>query len=128
MDLLEDKRQTPKFLLLLGKEPEVNMIAKRAIEEQKLPKGVHFGYMSWQEVFMQLICMQKDETLNKFERLMLEDLVVLLRKKGFERFQCFQHLSYPIVEYSSYFCFYSDEKLFHFNVSRIEKERYYEFH
>ncbi|MCL6587721.1 MAG: hypothetical protein K6T72_14640 [Anoxybacillus sp.] len=127
MDLLADKRQTPKFLLLLGKEPEVNMMAKRAIEERKLPSGVHFGYMSWQEVFMQLMHMQKDETLNEFERLMLKDLVALLRKKGFERFQCFQHLSYPIVEYGSYFCFHSDEQFFHFDVSMIEKGRYYEF-
>ncbi|MGG3019363.1 hypothetical protein ABEO62_11250, partial [Geobacillus stearothermophilus] len=40
-DLLNGKGQTPKFLLLLGTEPEVNMIAKKVMENRKLPSGVH---------------------------------------------------------------------------------------
>ncbi|WP_342468601.1 hypothetical protein [Ureibacillus sp. FSL K6-3587] len=63
-DLLKGKGQTPKFLLLLGTEPEVNMIAKKVMEDRKLPSGVHFGYLSWQEVFHQLVYVQKNETFN----------------------------------------------------------------
>ncbi len=63
-DLLKGKGQTPKFLLLLGTEPEVIMIAKKVMEDRKLPSGVHFGYLSWQEVFHQLVYVQKNETFN----------------------------------------------------------------
>lgn len=126
-DLLKGKGQTPKFLLLLGTEPEVNMIAKRVMEDGKLPSGVHFGYLSWQEVLHQLVYVQKNETLNEFERLMLKDLVALLRKKGFDRFQSFQNLAHPLVDRCSYFHFYMDEQFFHLSANRIEKEGYYEF-
>ncbi|WP_231293769.1 MULTISPECIES: hypothetical protein [Geobacillus] len=126
-DLLKGKGQTPKFLLLLGTEPEVNMMAKKVMENRKLPSGVHFGYLSWQEVFHQLVYVQKNETLNEFERLMLKDLIALLRKKGFDRFQNFQSLACPLVDHCSYFHFYTDEQFFHLSANRIEKEWYYEF-
>jgi hypothetical protein len=126
-DLLKSKGQTPKFLLLLGTEPEVNMIAKRVTEDRKLPSGVHFGYLSWQEVLNQMVHVQKNETLNEFERLMLKDLVALLRKKGLDRFQSFQNLARPLVDRCSYFHFYMDGQFFHLSANRIEKEGYYEF-
>jgi hypothetical protein len=64
IDLLNDKRSAPKFLILLGTEPEVNVIAKKVFDE-KLPQGVVFGYLSWQEVLNQMIRIQKNVTLNE---------------------------------------------------------------
>ncbi|WP_223813657.1 hypothetical protein [Geobacillus zalihae] len=91
-DLLNGKGQTPKFLLLLGTEPEVNMMAKKVMEDRKLPSGVHFGYLSWQEVLHQMVYVQKSETWNEFERLMLRDLVALLKKRDLIVFKAFKTL------------------------------------
>ncbi|MDU1096482.1 MAG: hypothetical protein E7A26_19335, partial [Clostridioides difficile] len=71
------------------------------------------------------LIMEKD--LEVFEKLVLEDVLTLLQRKGFEKFLNF-HVN-DIVEGNKYYTFHSNEKLISFNnldIS-IEEDKYYEF-
>ena len=71
-----------KLLLLLADD----LACAETIQGIKIIDGVQLGYLSWQEVLIQL----KELTeLNDFEQLVVSDIIELLEKKGFLRFSNF---------------------------------------
>lgn len=74
-----------KLLLLLADET----VCAETIKGVKSIDEVHLGYISWQEVLVQL---KKLTDLNTFEKLIIEDLIELLERKGFLRFDNFNIL------------------------------------
>lgn len=71
-----------KLLLLLADD----LACAETIQGIKMIDGVQLGYLSWQEVLIQL----KELTeLNDFEQLVIADIIELLEKKGFLRFYNF---------------------------------------
>lgn len=72
-----------KLLLLLANE---NVCASTIGEVEYFPKDVQLGYLSWQEILIQLY---KLTELNEFETVIVDDVIQLLEKKGFIRFTNF---------------------------------------
>ncbi len=72
-----------KLLLLLADD----LACAEIIQGIKIIDGVRLGYLSWQEVLIQL---KKLTELNDFERLVVADIIELLEKKGFLRFSGFE--------------------------------------
>lgn len=71
-----------KLLLLLADD----LACAETIQGIKVIDGVKLGYLSWQEVLIQL---KKLTDLNDFEQLVIADIIELLEKKGFLRFSDF---------------------------------------
>jgi hypothetical protein len=49
-------------------------------------KGVHLGYITWESIFKGL---DNVKTVNKYEKLIIQDLKDLLAEKGFASFEGF---------------------------------------
>jgi hypothetical protein len=111
-DLLISNKLKEKFLILLGVEPEVNFIAAITNNEKKLPHQINFGYLSWQDILLSLIEIHKNISLNEFEKLMVKDMIALLRKKKLERFTSFGELGNPVVKKNGFFYLENDNYFF----------------
>jgi len=121
----EDK--TKPILLFIAQEPYVKEIYDNVIERNIIEDEVELAYISWEAITIKIkeLIMEKD--LEVFEKLVLEDVLTLLQRKGFEKFLNF-HVN-DIVEGNKYYTFHSNEKLISFNnldIS-IEEDKYYEF-
>lgn len=110
-----------KLLLLLADELSCAAI----LQSVKIIDGVQLGYLSWQEVLIQL---KKLIDLNDFEKLVISDIIELLERKGFTRFSDFKidiidifnmdYWKFELPILNSYFSF---------NYDKIIEEKYYEF-
>lgn len=74
------------FLVFIANESECASICNNVKSRAILEPGVELGYVSWQEILNQLSQIVADEP---YQQLLLNDLVSLLRRKGFERFTGF---------------------------------------
>lgn len=74
------------FLVFIANESECASICNNVKSRAILEPGVELGYISWQEILNQLSQIVADEP---YQQLLLNDLVSLLRRKGFERFTGF---------------------------------------
>lgn len=87
-------RKGEKLLLLIADESSAKQLyldnyRKRVFRE------VHFGYLTWQDI---LLCLDEIETRSVFEEKMIDDLKMLLRKRGFETFEGFEFSTPQIRE------------------------------
>ncbi|OFD90574.1 hypothetical protein BWGOE13_55410 [Bacillus mycoides] len=129
-DLIQINKVVPKFLILVGVEPEVNFIVSQVNSRNKIPSTVIFGYLSWQDILERLITILYREEMTPPEKLIIQDMVHLLERKGFKRFKDFQNLNFlPIIKRESFFSIDQSEILFLTNFSKVHVERtlYYEF-
>ncbi|MDE7311184.1 MAG: hypothetical protein K2N87_06110 [Eubacterium sp.] len=113
-----------KLLLLLADE----FVCADTIKGINVVDGVQLGYLSWQEVLIQL---KELKELNRFEQLIVSDLIDLLEKKGFLRFSGFE-LQMPEVLDEDYWQFRIDEDSltedsFSFCFHEMVEEQYYEY-
>ncbi|PDZ39774.1 hypothetical protein CN520_00455 [Bacillus cereus] len=130
LDLIQINKVVPKFLILVGVEPEVNYIVSQVNSRNMIPSTVIFGYLSWQDILEQLTTIFYSEKMNPPEKLIIQDMVHLLERKGFKRFKDFQNLNLlPIIKRESFFSIDQSEILFFTNFSQVHVERtlYYEF-
>ncbi|MBJ8072709.1 hypothetical protein [Bacillus cereus] len=129
-DLIQINKVVSKFLILVGVEPEVNYIVSQVNSRNKIPSTVIFGYLSWQDILEQFITILYSEKMNPPEKLIIQDMVHLLERKGFKRFKDFQNLnSLPIIKKESFFSIDQSEILFltNFSQAHVERKLYYEF-
>ncbi|PEN79291.1 hypothetical protein CN544_21995 [Bacillus toyonensis] len=129
-DLIQINKVVPKFLILVGMEPDLNYIVSQVNSRNKIPSTVIFGYLSWQEILEHLITILDSEKMTPPEKLIIQDMVHLLERKGFKRFKDFQNLNFfPIIKKESFFSIDQSEILFLTNFSQVHVERklYYEF-
>ena len=91
-----------------------------------LADGVQLGYVSWQEILIQL---EKQTINDSFRRLILTDIIALLKKKGFERFQSFEIGSNVSICADDYYCYeYFPNKSFNFELTyEVDGGAYYEY-
>lgn len=78
--------------------------------------GVSLGYVSWQEVLLLLSDLTASDP---FQRLMLDDLIRLLRRKGFERFRSFELGTQERISPEDYFLFNYNSTGFQFALPHI---------
>jgi hypothetical protein len=112
-----------KLLILLADELSCsgiyhNIKGRNIISETKL------GYMSWQEI---LISLSKITNLSPYEQVIISDIILLLEKKGFKRFENFYINT--VVDKSNWWDFTGKMNVkFNFKIYRIiERGGYYEF-
>lgn len=110
-----------KLLLLLADD----LACAETIQGIKIIDGVQLGYLSWQEVLIQLKGLTK---LNNFEQLIVADIIELLEKKGFLRFSGFEMDIQDIFNKDNwYFELPKVIKRFSFGSNKIVEDGYYEF-
>ena len=110
-----------KLLLLLADD----LACAETIQRIKIIDGVQLGYLSWQEVLIQLKGLTK---LNNYEQLIVADIIELLEKKGFLRFSGFEMDIRDISNKDNwYFELPKVIKRFSFGSNKIVEDGYYEF-
>ena len=117
--------QREKILLLIACENYcwdiVTEIKKQSIFKET---GIILDYISWEKFLDELKNLNQID--NKFHKLIIADLIDLLSRKGFERFNSFDDCISPIIKLNDYFKFEIDEINFVYD-RVIEKGCYYEF-
>lgn len=110
-----------KVLLLLADES----VCAETVKGIKAAEGVALGYFSWQEVLQQL---KQLTDLNVFERLIAADLIELLEKKGFQRFENF-HASVKEIDQKGYWEWkqLAGKETFSFVIPKKVGTEHYEF-
>ena len=121
-----------KILILLAQEREASTIYNSNItdKERSLINDVLFGYMTWQKIYDTLKTLETVCALNQFEQVIINDLINLLNKKGFEGFRSFD-IGGLVADSSINWLFdYNtvDTKSFSFSCEqKVERGLYYEF-
>ena len=110
-----------KLLLLLADDSA----CVKTIKNVKTVDGVQLGYVSWQEILVQL---KKLTDLNDFEQLIVSDLIELLEKKGFFLFTDFR-MAMQDISNTDYWNFVLPKQnyKFSFDFDMLIQEDYYEF-
>ena len=88
------------FLVFVANESECASICNNVKSRDILAPGVELGYVSWQEILNQLSQIDVDVS---YQKLILSDLVSLLKRKGFERFSGFTIDTNPEIAQSDYY-------------------------
>ncbi len=112
-----------KLLILLADELSCVQIYQN-VQSRNIINGVEFGYISWQEV---LIALRKIKYFTPYEQVIVNDMILLLEKKGFKRFESFE--MDVIVDRNNWWSFTGTINIkFNFIIERdVEKGEYYEF-
>lgn len=112
-----------KLIILLADELSCAKIYQ-SVQMRNIINGVEIGYISWQEV---LIALSKLDNLTQYEQVIINDIILLLEKKGFKRFVNFN--TDAIVNRSNYWSFNGRINIyFDFKTdSKVRKGKYYEF-
>ena len=110
-----------RILLLLADES----VCAETIKDVKVVDGVNLGYVSWQEMLVQL---KKLTDLDRFEQLIVNDLIELLEKKGFLRFENFD-IPMDDINSQGYWQFnlIESKEVFAFQFDKTVEDKYYEF-
>jgi hypothetical protein len=121
---------TNKSALLIFIAPEYNCypICKEAYDRNIIEDRVVLGYLSWEEILAVLENEVIAEASTKYEKLIVQDLIKLLKRKGLERFRSFD-IKCPHIDSHLYFKFDGKKNIdinFTFN-QRVVTEGYYEF-
>lgn len=116
-------KEKSKLLILLADELSCNRIYQN-VKKRKIISGVELGYISWQNV---LISLKNSQDLNPYEQVITKDLIQLLDKKGFKRFENFQIDT--SVERNNCWVFNGKVDIkFNFNIeNNVRRGEYYEF-
>ena len=116
------------FLIFIAPEYNCYPICKEAYERNIIEDSVVIGYLPWEEILAVLENEVISEELTKYEKLIIQDLIELLKRKGLERFRNFD-IECPNIDSDLYFEFKGKETIdidFTFN-HRVVTEGYYEF-
>lgn len=85
-----------KMMLLLADQNYCGEAYQKSLE-RGIDRDILFGYISWQSILEGLKCLN---VTNSFHKVIINDLIELLRNKGLEKFQCFNmELGINVDEY-----------------------------
>lgn len=115
--------QKEKILILLGDEMSCNSIYKNVKERNIIDSNVTLLYINWQDILLEL---KNLTNLNSYEQLIIEDIIELLKKKGFERFKNFD-IDLKVEDNNWSFSKENSDFGFKNEFKRIEEDKYYEF-
>lgn len=112
-----------KILILLGDEMSCYPIYSKVMERNILEANVKLLYMNWQDILLEL---KKLNDLNSYEKLIVDDIIKLLERKGFERFKNFD-IDLRVEEKNWNFAILNEYFSFKEELKKIEGEKYYGF-
>ena len=106
------------FLIFIAYESECATICNNVKSRSILAPGVELGYVSWQEILKQL---SEVEAVVPYQKLILADLIALLKRKGFERFSGFNLGDDTTISLDEYYCYgqVTDKEAIHFDYPEI---------
>ena len=104
---LAKKKKKKGILLFISPEYNCKTISKKFYETFKNDIYIEFSYLSWEHILIELL---KINISDVFQQLILTDLISLLKRKGFERFEDFNNGNLK-VEPTLYFSFKSEIEL-----------------
>lgn len=115
-----------KILLFIANSSSCRSVYDDTIKRNLINKNVQLGYISWQKFYNELLHLHID---NEFYRLVIIDLINLLKRKGFEQFRDMNIECSNPVNSTCYFRFKSESpKLFTFEIlADVKGDMYYEF-
>lgn len=112
-----------KILLFVADEKSCQNVYSNIVNERHLlDKDIIFGYLSWQDALEGL---EKVKANDCYEELMINDLISLLKGKGFERFKGFSFAKQSIDK--DYWQFKDNNNKFSFNTKIEVGVEKYEF-
>lgn len=115
-----------KILLFIADRKSCREVYERISEREIIDKDIEFGYISWQEFLVQL---KKLYLEDPFHKLIIRDIIDLLKRKGFEDFKDMSIKEMHSIEYHTYFKFNVENRVvinFDLKLS-LERELHYEF-
>ncbi|WP_456272425.1 hypothetical protein [Bacillus sp. AK031] len=119
-------KEKNKLLLFIADRKSCQEVYVNVVKRGIIDKGVKFGYISWQEFLKQLTELRLN---NPFQQVIIQDLIALLKRKGFEDFTSMEvRLPVPINE-NDFFRFKPRQNpAFNFQLNLlISEEFHYEF-
>lgn len=122
----EKSGKKKSFLIFIANDSACASTYRNVISRHILEVGVQLGYVSWQEILIQL---ERHIIDDPFGRLILADVIALLKKKGFERFQSFEISSNASICADDYYCYeYFPNRSFNFQlIDQVDGGAYYEY-
>lgn len=116
----KENSSRPNFLILLARQEELPYLEKG----YEFPPQVHFGTLSWQTICRKLLEIKKSHKIEFPFNLVLDDILELLIKKGFDPFSGFQAAG---IE-KTYWLFELGKPSFNFtHVKTIDHEQHFRF-
>lgn len=77
------------LLILIAPEDKCSLICNDVFKRDIIEDGIEFGYLSWEEILECLKQILMSNKLNHYERIIINDLIALLKRKGLEKFTNF---------------------------------------
>lgn len=116
------------ILIFIAPENYCKSICNDVYSRNIIDDRIELGYLSWEEILEGMKQINLEAKLNDYEKLIVDDLISLLKRKGLERFRSFNFRS---VDIDKQLWFNFDTKLYgdiEFVYDKtIEGESYYEF-
>lgn len=115
-----------KILIFIADSLSCREVYEDTRKRELIEKDVYFGYITWQAFLNELSKLKLD---NEFHNLIIEDLIKLLKRKGFDEFKDMRLEDKFLINPYSYFkfdCELKDTLDFHINLN-VRGDLYYEF-
>lgn len=115
-----------KILIFIAGSSSCRDVYEDTIKRGLIEKGVELGYVAWQVFLIELTKLKLD---NEFYNLIIEDLIKLLKRKGFDEFKDMSLGDEFLIDPLSYFQFDHElENKFKFDIDiDVKGDLYYEF-
>ncbi|MGL4108402.1 hypothetical protein [Clostridium sp. LP20] len=118
---------TKAMLIFIAQELAAKQIYIDTMNRNIIDKNVKLSYLSWQTMMNKINDIKESKALSQYEKVILLDILNLLKRKGFCRFKDF--VIHKEVDENLYFKFNSKIGNFNFKVDnlRIDDKVYYKF-
>lgn len=115
-----------KILIFIANSSSCRYIYEDTIKRNLIEKDVDLGYVTWQALLTELTKLKLD---NEFHNLIIDDLIKLLKRKGFDEFKYMVVEDEFLIDDSAYFEFdYELTNTLNFDIStNVRGDLYYEF-
>lgn len=129
--ILKEKIQysnKPALLIFIAPENKCKYICNNVYDRNIIEDEIQLGYLSWEEILEEMKKINLESKLDNYEELIINDIILLLKRKGLKRFKNFK---FECEEIDCQLWFEFDGKTYkdiEFNYNKtIQGESYYEF-
>jgi len=107
------------LLLLFADESACRQIYNNVLPRDIL-SGIKFGYVTWQDTLIALKKLHNSPDVTAFEKIIIEDLIKLFEKKGFDRFNDFySKINGLSISRDVFWSFTKNNEIINFNTDKI---------
>ncbi|MGL4875336.1 MAG: hypothetical protein ACRC30_11870 [Clostridium sp.] len=93
-----EENGTKPILLFISKENKGKEIIDNVRKRNIIENGVILKFISWEEIYLIIENIYKNDILNYYEKLIIENIYRLLERKGFNSFKTFKNISNITIE------------------------------